>query len=272
MSPFSPRRSRTRSATRSSSRCSPPVALGLWRRRRGRRAGHQQFRGEHLVAVAATPTSGRARRRRLGRHADPDHVRRHGAHRAAARQRHGARSRRAAAADAHLPRPQQRGEDRAASPRALGRRSARRARSGRRRHRLLGPWWRLRPLLQQRRPVLRTASCASARSTATCDAIKRLPEDCARHDRTRRGSSGMQKRMARIFITGSADGLGRAAAADPARRRSRGRSSTPAAPSGWPPSNAHRPGRVSRRRRPGRPRIRRGRWPIRSTGWGRSTR
>ena len=40
----------------------------------------------------------------------------------------------------------------------------------------------------------------------------------------------------RILVTGSADGLGRAAARDAARRRPRGRSCTPAAPSGWPPS------------------------------------
>ena len=75
--------------------------------------------------------------------------------------------------------------------------------------------------------------------------------------------------MARILITGSADGLGRAAAQtlldDGHEVVVHARN-----PSGWPPSTRLvEPGRGSRRRRPGRPRRRRGRSPTRSTGSGR---
>ena len=136
-----------------------------------------------------SPTSGRPGRRRLGRHADPDHLRRYAAHREAARQRHGTRSRRPAAADAHLPRPQQRREDRAASPRALARRCPRRARSRRRRHRLLGARRRLGLLLRQRRPVLQRhrAHRRARRRPASARAPKRGLQG---HDRT----SGMTYR------------------------------------------------------------------------------
>ena len=154
-------------ATRSSSHCSPPCRSRLVAAQTRTATRPRDCSDATHATAVAEPDLRRAGRRRLGRHADPDHVRRHRAHRAAARQRHGTRSRRPTPADAHLPRPQQRREDRAAAPRAVARRRARRARSRRRRHRLLGARRRLGPLLRRRRPVLGTASCASASSTAT---------------------------------------------------------------------------------------------------------
>ena len=76
--------------------------------------------------------------------------------------------------------------------------------------------------------------------------------------------------MARILVTGSADGLGRPRPKPCSATVTRS-SSTPAAPSGWPPSNRSSPGRGSRRRRPRRPRPDPQRSPTRSTGSGRST-
>ena len=126
-------------------------------------------------------------------YADPDHLRRYRAHRPAARQRHGARPRHPAAADAHLPRPQQRREDRAASPRAVARGCARRARSRRRRHRLLGARWRLGLLLRQRRPVLQRHR--ADRRVRRRDGRDRAPDRrLQRQDRTR----GMTHRRHRL--------------------------------------------------------------------------
>src|SRR3954451_12005083 len=108
-----------------------------------------------------------------------------------------------------FPGPQQRGEDRVTAPRTAARRGAHRPRPRRRRHRLLGARRRLRPLLRRSGSVLeRHRAHRRARRRQGCgQATSRW---CSRVDRACRLSGG--EKMARVLITGSADGLGRAAA------------------------------------------------------------